>query len=271
MFDSRKLRPDTSITGPIQPVIVLLIFAVLWAVSGITAALLSLSFIYCCYALLSMSLAIRTGNLWFIVTMIFQFTMAVFGLVVPRVGAHALNRESFRPLVLIIFIEIAVLVYVMATKKLKWRGREILELAAQNIEETSNGFTERPRPLGKIDCSVNELNGFAYFMKRKLIAFPFRETTRLVMVPVMMGEENGVVMGFSSDYTNKSWVAIDKEGNVSAHISKKDYLKYKEALSFDQLCESLGELFIKYFDYYKRGEEIRIMHELAKVKTGPFS
>ena len=192
-------------------------------------------------------------------------------MVIPKIGYYPVDRATFKPLILIVFVELAVLVYIMATKKLKWRGREILEMAALNISDTTNGFTPRPKPLGKIDCSPNEINGFASFLQRKLIATCFRETNSTAIVPILVGDEYRLPLGFSTDYTNNTWVAIDHEGNVTAHISKKDYLKYKEALSFDQLCASLGNVFIEFFEYYKKGEEERITYALDSMKIGIFS
>lgn len=271
MFEARKLRPNTNVTGLGQPLVALLIFATCWGLFGITSGLISMACIFCLYALLSLIYFIRTGNGWFIATMIYQFTIIVFAMVAPKVGPYAISKEEFKPLVLILIVEMAILVYIMTTNKLRWRGREILELAAMNINEATNGFTERPRPLGKIDYRPSELKAFTVYLKSKLIAFPFGETDKTVIVPIMMGNEYRLPLGFSNDYSENTWIAIDNEGNVSAHISKTDYLKYKEALSFDQLCESMGNLFIQFFEYYQNGEEVRILHEISKIKTNPFS
>ena len=51
-------------------------------------------------------------------------------------------------------------------------------------------------------------------------------------------------------------------------ISRKDYLGYKEELSFDQLCENLGKLFIKFMEYYRKGEADRIIYELNEIGLG---
>ena len=271
MFETRKLRPNTNVTGIAQPIVALLIFAICWGLLGITAGLISMAFIFCLYAILSLAYLIRTGNAWFIVTMVYQFTIILLAMVAPKIGPYAISKEEFKPLVLILIVEMAVLAYIIATNKLRWRGREILELAARNINETTNGFTERPRPLGKIDYRQSELQAFTSHLKSKLIAFTYGETDKTVIVPIMMGNEYRLPLGFSNDYSENTWIAFDKEGNVSTHISKDDYLKYKEALSFDQLCESLGNLFIQFFDYYQKGEEIRIQHEISKIKTNLFS
>ncbi|RLD77305.1 MAG: hypothetical protein DRJ15_13795, partial [Bacteroidetes bacterium] len=257
-----KLRPDFSVNGIGQPIILLIIFAICWGLLGITAGLIFIAIAYGVYALLSLAYSFRTSNPWFLAPFVFQLTMVLFALIAPKVGVFAVSEASFKPLFLILFVEFAVLVYIMSTKKLRWRGREILELAAMNVDDTTNGFTERPRPLGKIDCSKNELAGFTLFIKRSLIAWPIHETNRIVLVPITTGDEYRLPLGFSSDYSESTWIAIDNDGNVQAQISKKDYLKYKETLAFDQLVESLGELFIDFFEKYNNGEGVRIMYDL---------
>jgi hypothetical protein len=271
MFNTRKLRADTSIIGIGQPIIALLIFAVIWSFAGITMGLVFMAFVYLFYALLSLLSLVRMGNPWYMATLIFQLTIILFALTAPEIGLYPSNKENFKPLMLILFIEFAVLAYIMATGKLKWRGREILELAAMNINETNNGFTERPKPLGKIDAGPGDIAGFCNYLKSHLIAVSFVESSQTVIVPIMMGNEYKLPLGLSSDYSKYTRIIIDNENNVSAVISKKDYLKYKEALSFDLLSESLGKLFIIFFEYYQRGEEVRIMHEISKLKMGPFS
>jgi len=266
-----KLRPDFSVNGIGQPLVMLIIFAIVVSLFGITSGLIFMAFAYGIYAILSLAYNFRTENHWFLIPFIFQVTIILFALIAPKVGVFAVSVASFKPLVLILFVEFATLIYIMSTKKLRWRGREILELAAMNVDDTTNGFTERPRPLGKIDCSKNELAGFTLFIKRSLIAWPIHETNRIVLVPITTGDEYRLPLGFSSDYSESTWIAIDNDGNVQAQISKKDYLKYKETLAFDQLVESLGELFIDFFEKYNNGEGVRIMYDLNKVKAHPFS
>lgn len=271
MFQSRKLRPDTSILGIGQPILALFIFAIIWAISGITMGLVFMAFVYVLYAIISLISLMRTANPWYMVTLVFQLTIALMALIAPEVGKYSIDKDSFKPLTLIVFVEMAMLVYIMATGKLKWRGREVLELAAMNIDEASNGFTERPLPLGKIECKAGEIRGFAGYLKSHLIAFPIEEDDKTILVPLKMSDEYRLPLGLSKNYLNNTRITIDNQGNVSAVISKKDYLQYKEALSFDLLCESLGKLFIQFFEYYQKGEEVRIMNEISRIKLGPFS
>ena len=62
-----------------------------------------------------------------------------------------------------------------------------------------------------------------------------------------------------------------KEETTRGICKKEYYLDFKENLSFDQLCESLSNLFIKFYEYYRKGEEIRIIDHLNEMKIGPFS
>lgn len=271
MFESSKLRPDTSIIGIMQPVIALVIFACIWGIYGMSYGLLSLSFIYGFYAILSLIYLIRTGNLWYIPPFVFQVTVIAITLLAPEVGLYAVPKANFKPLSFLLTVEMAVLIYIIINKKLKWRGWEVLELAARNVDDTTNGFTERPRPLGKIVANKYELAGFAAFLRSKLIAFVIEEENRYVIVPITTGNEYRLPLGISSDYSENTRIEIDLSGNVTAQISKKDYLRYKEALAFDQLVESMGNLFVEFFNLYKNGEETRIMYRISKVKTTPFN
>ncbi len=59
-----------------------------------------------------------------------------------------------------------------------------------------------------------------------------------------------------------SYVSFNSEGKISVHISEHDFKRYKEQLTFDQLCASLGDVFKRFLEYYKKGNEARIGIEL---------
>jgi hypothetical protein len=67
---------------------------------------------------------------------------------------------------------------------------------------------------------------------------------------------------------NRSWIAFDFQGNVTVNVSKRDYIGYKEELSFDQLCDNLGKLFIEFMRYYRKGESERILYKLNELGLG---
>jgi hypothetical protein len=71
----------------------------------------------------------------------------------------------------------------------------------------------------------------------------------------------------SGKFTNN--FALD--GEVSVHIARKDYLDYRQPLAFDQLCNSLGTLFVDFFELYTRGEGVRVINRLDDLRIGIFS
>jgi len=140
--------------------------------------------------------------------------------------------------------------------------RRILERAAKPVDDAQNGFTQRPYPSGKAVYSKGEIFGFAEFLKSSLIAIPFVES-------------NGITLAFPEDwlgrlydmhgsYLDDTRVIFQFNGQVSAHITEKDYKKYQEELTFDQLCSSLGNIFIEFMELYKNGEGDRILEKIKR-------
>jgi len=163
------------------------------------------------------------------------------------------------------------LIYLVLTRKAKWRGREIFELAAEPVEETGNGYTSRPRPVGKVEYSFKEMTAFARFCARHLIAMPYISTKNIALVPVKMGEEFGRLLGLLGDYRDATWINFDANGEVSVHIAQKDYLDYREPLAFDQLCTSFGQVFIDFLNLYIKGEGVRAVDRMDELKISIFS
>jgi hypothetical protein len=157
------------------------------------------------------------------------------------------------------------------TKKIKWRGREVLEMTAGPVEETGSGYTTRPLPAGKTEFTPRQIGQFAQFAKRHLIAVPYTGKDKIVFVPVITGREFAFIMGLKNDYVDETWVAFDLNGDVSVNISHRDYLNYNEELSFDQLCESLGNLFIEFIEMFQSGKSVRIIDRMNNVGISPFS
>ena len=44
------------------------------------------------------------------------------------------------------------------------------------------------------------------------------------------------------------------------------YEKFKDELTFDKLCQSLGDLFKEFFLLHQKGEEDKILEKLKSVK-----
>jgi hypothetical protein len=86
-----------------------------------------------------------------------------------------------------------------------------------------------------------------------------------------MGQEYGRLLGLSGDYRDATWVNFDESGEVSVHIAQKDYLDYRQPLAFDQLCTSLGQVFIEFLELYRKGEGVRAVDRMNDLRIGFFS
>jgi hypothetical protein len=143
-----------------------------------------------------------------------------------------------------------------------------MELAALQVEAGEETYTGRPLPVAKVEYSNDQLLGFTQFLKKNLIAIPYIEDDRVVF---LFDTSYGKVYGFNRYYQNQTWVSFDHEGNVVVNFAMKDYLNYKEDMTFDQLCGSLGKLMIDFFELFKNGKEIRIIDQLNSLKLNPMT
>jgi len=270
MYMIRKLKPDHSPVGLIPAAVTLFIAAVIWAMIGISQAVIFVTAVFMIFSLLVFVAYLRTTNIGYLVNSLFIFFAGLVGANLPS-GFLKFDQGV---LALCVFLEVFFLgwtIYLMVTRKYKWRGREIMELAAAPVDQSGNGFTERPRPSGKIEYSKGELLGFAHFALKNLIAMPYIDTNRVILVPVTLSRAYLYLFGWRPDLSRETWVSLDFEGRISVNISKKDYYNYTENLSLDQLCESLGNVFVEFFKLYKKGEAIRIIDKLNAVRDNPFS
>lgn len=270
MVRHRKLKPDRSIFGPIQPVIVLIIFGLTLVIWGIKVALIVLVSVYLIYFAFTIYALLRVKNYYFLTAGFFQIMIAVF-LTFNKIGPLPLNEDIIRGIVIIMICSMAMAGYTLITKKLKWWGREIFELAAQDVEVDPETFTERPKPSGKIVYRREDLFGFARFYQKNLLGLCKRENGTLIFIPVKMSNWANALYNPTYNYKDHSYVAISFDGSVSTFISKKDYLDYKEDLDFDQLTASLSNLHLDFFDWYQAGKEVRVMDSIKEVEGNIFS
>jgi hypothetical protein len=140
--------------------------------------------------------------------------------------------------------------------------RRILERAARPVDDAKNGFTQRPYPSGKAVYSKGEIFGFAEFLKSHLIAIPFVESNGIALA--FPDDWLGRLYDMHGSYLDDTRVIFQFNGQVSAQITEKDYKKYHEELTFDQLCSSLGNMFIEFMELYKNGEGDRILEKIKR-------
>lgn len=140
-------------------------------------------------------------------------------------------------------------------------ARRIFKLSAERIEETSDGFTNRPYSAGKVNVSLEELQGFTRFINGKYIARLFNRKE----VCYMTFSLNRSVIK-QTDPAETSYVSITTMGEVTVQISQADYRLYRDRYNFDQLCASTAEVFIRFLNYYREGKEERITTELKTAR-----
>ncbi|HEY47074.1 MAG: hypothetical protein AMJ88_12925 [Anaerolineae bacterium SM23_ 63] len=271
MYYMRKLKPDRSITGLLIILGILGISAIAGALFGQASGLKVLGGLALLYAIYSLNVWIRTMNTGYLLATLYQAALGLFIVTLPADLEVALQSPFSRLFLVIYVLLLPMLGYYAFTKKIKWRGREILELAAAPVEEVENGYTPRPLPAGKLEYTRNELLAFAEFVRRNLIGITYNEGHRIVMVVVKMGEEFRYMLGLHDQFHDETWVSFDFEGEVSVNISQRDYLEFRETLSFDQLCDSLGQLYIDFFDMFRRGESVRAIDRMDALRLSPFS
>ena len=155
--------------------------------------------------------------------------------------------------------------YVLFSKRLNWRYREILELAAQPVNEAENGFSSRPFPAGEGFYTKDDILPFARFIMRHVIAFAIIEETRLVLV--LPQNMFSYMIFFKREYRQATHVTFDFKGNITVCMARKDYQQYVEEWTFDKLCESLGSLFKRFLYLQQQGREEEIIAALNHFRS----
>ena len=154
-------------------------------------------------------------------------------------------------------------VVTLIKKKINWRYREVLELAAKPVEGKADGFTNRPYPAGNIDAAEEDIRQYSHFLFREMIAYPLVEKERIILViPKNMWSW---IFFLKKDYSKATHVIFENSGNVSVKIAEDEYKAYKDELTFDHLCSSMADLFIKWFELFTKKEDEEIIKELNDI------
>jgi len=125
-----------------------------------------------------------------------------------------------------------------------------LEVAAKPIIATTNGYTNRPFPVGKSEYSREDIIRFAKFLNQELIASHYIMEDRVVLV-----FSNGLfqyIPFFKPDFNRLTYVSFGSEGDISVNFAQKDYKKYKDEITFNQLCNSFGNIIIDFFNAFQQ-------------------
>jgi hypothetical protein len=271
MFFERKTKPKNILKQLWPPLLIMVSFLSLLSLVGPGPAFYALGVIFLVFALYSLAIFIRTRNSGYLAITLFQ-TFAGLAMFSAPYAIHNKSDPGLAPLFLVMmYVSMLVVLYMVVNRKLRWRGEEIFELAALPVEEISDNFTARPRPAGRVPISKTEMIRFVEFMTTNLIAFAFREENRVVFVLTLPGNDLPYLLGIKKDYLKDTWVAIDYEGNITVNITEEDYLLFKMDLDFDQLCQSLGDLFGEFLELSKQGQESRIIDRMNALRLFPLN
>ncbi len=265
-----KLKPEKSLVGFIPAAVILIGFFMLWFFWGKQTAYGFMAFAIFAAGFLLLITYVRILNVGFLTNALF---LLFAGIMLTGIGGAPFELESGWAGILgagNLFFMILTL-YLVLSRKYKWRGREVLELTAAPVEGTRDGFTARPHPIGKAEYSGQQLMDFTKFLRRNMIALPYVEDDRVFYAPITMAQSFCHLYGWNHDLSGKTWVSFDLGGNVAANIAHKEYLSYHEDLTFDQLCDSLGSLFIEFMEMFKKGDGIRIINRMNALKENPFT
>ena len=270
MLYERKTKDKKPFSIVLFPLAAIIIFITTLATVGIPAAFYTIGTIFLLVSTLPLLTAWRTRNSGYLVMALFQLSAGMVCFMTPtNIQQDRGLRGPIALFIVIMYASMLITFYLTINRKLRWRGQEVFELAAMPIEDTSNNYTSRPRPAGQTEVSKTELIRFVDFITTNLIAFAFHEENRVVFVLTLPGNDLPYLLGLRKDYLQDTWVAIDFDGNVSVNITEEDYLLFKQDLNFDQLCESLGSLFIEFLELSKQGQEQRIIDKMNALRLFP--
>ena len=231
-----------------------------------------LYFVFIAFAVFGFYSYARTLNLYYLFSGMFTLIYSGFLAFVPHIGVFGEQKLiAFTSLFISVAFGIAGMSQVILGNN-RWRGRDLFELIASNIEEsTQNGFTSRPHPVARTEYNRDEIMAFVKYMQSKLLGLTVIDDKKIYLVPVKNGHEYSMLLKSGYSLLEGSWISFHVDGQISVHICKADYLDYREPLSFNQLCQSMGDQFIEFLELFEKGEEVRIIDKLNQAKTGIFN
>jgi len=160
----RKLKSDNSLTGLVPAVFSIFIFALTSILFGYKIGLDTLGGIILTYAIVfGLWSYLKTQNPNYLVSFAYLTVLGLFMIVfepgmLKSYGGRLDPQAGF--LLVLIYLFLIWLLYLLINKRLKWRGREIMELVAMDVMEGEDSYTDRPRPVGKIIGSRSDITGF---------------------------------------------------------------------------------------------------------------
>jgi hypothetical protein len=260
MENTSKLKPIDEhgpLVGLLLSIIMITAFAIIWNIYGENTVDKIAGILLAFGAVLNFLIWYRTKSPGHLSFMSWQLLMAIrllFGFEDPVVvTVYAV----------MIIILILIFFYMIYKKKLKSYYKNILELAAQPVEDAQNGFTARPFPAGRTEFRQHEIIEFGKYCAKNLIAIPYLEKGKLILVISVNFRKD--LLFTRNEYLSSTYVAFNQDGSVEVNIAENEYRIYREELTFDQLCASLGNLFIEFLNLFKENKSKEILNRLNSI------
>ena len=136
----------------------------------------------------------------------------------------------------------------------------LFKLAAREISGEQNGFTGRPIQVGEHPHARNVVIGLASYLEGKKICVADFTGNGIKLIFSM-----GISPLNQAHRNELSYVFFGDDGKLNVFISQDDYKQYKKEYTFDQLCELMGNTFLRFAQYYTEHLEKRIITELKSV------
>jgi len=144
-----------------------------------------------------------------------------------------------------------------------FQSRKILELAARSVKGAEDGYTHRPFPAGEVSAGREEIIAFAKYLRRQLIAYSHISGDRVYLA--ISDNSWRYVFNLLPRPGKATYASFEHNGRISVHMAEKDYRKYREEITFDELCASLGDVFKRFLDFHRNDEGEKILAELQAV------
>ena len=181
----RKLKPDRGIQGLIPAISSLLIFFLTAIIFGLSNAFNVLGGVMILYSFaFGFWSFIKSNNYYFLIS---AFYLLTFGFVLIALdlpddfnGPKPVFTDELKAGLVFLYLFMFWLMYVGYQKKMKYRGREVMELAAWDVEEGPESYTERPRPAGIVDYSKYDILDFANYLKKIMVGVTYHNIFQVI-------------------------------------------------------------------------------------------
>jgi len=254
MSNPKKLKPTRwaliFVLVVIGSICIISVFAVLDSLLTGKAKLDAYGYTWLIFAVFNLVLFLLRKDLISLSFLLINVTIA---------GSYLTDYKGILIITPLVFLYLFYFYLLFVNHKLNSNYRQLLELAANPVKKIDDGFTSRPMVTGKLTFEDDEVRAFSRFLKKHFIAFPYFENEAVIFT---IKDHRRFWFGRPNELKD-SYVAFNFDGNIAVNISRKDYLKYKQEYSFNELCGSLGNLFKNFFELYRQGQPQRIQEMLA--------